>query len=868
MPVAQLLYRAFSAKSLSEAHGLLCAAGELALRLSALARASVWLTEGVTPGPTHDALQHVAHASTGHWVRILRHSDQELSERPRVALLPLSGMLGNIATEREWPAVAALAGAARERGIVTKERLKSVRLHGALGFFEFLNDYRNKTAHGALRRYEFYEHLVPLWFEALGEVLVCADLWGGAWLGVRLDRGGDEWLRLSGKTGLRAQLPNRERAERLVEPGHVAFIAPGAAVPLHPFVSYRVSNLESEQVGVIHRVEATQSVATVGRDVAIERLGSLTYVELASGSVFGDTAARAGMARVLTEILGRDVKIDELNVDAPQQAFPPPGDAEGFVLGGFRIDKKLGGGLTEVVYVATQLSTRARVAVKVLRSGSTPDATAEERFQRGLVALAKCDHKHVVRVLTADLTGDPQHYAMEYVHGADLSRVSRVWRALRRNKPLVESDITEGVRAAMDSTGGESPDPPDAHPATTEFYRSVARLFADAVFGIAHLHEQKVVHRDIKPANFVLTEDGRRLVLIDFGIARRVEESRALTSVDSDPVGTLRYMAPESLVGGVTALDPRVDIYSLGVTLWEVLTGGRLFEARSLPELRAAHRSSARRDPRTAAKEMEAPLALIIEKALEPDRNSRYQSAVELGEDLAAYAQGLPLPHSQARAAVARWLASVRRRPAVLAGAAGVAAIATGAGAYAWGEYVPQIESCGQITERWGAPVCVAGEASDGVTYELTTTGGKVRTMRRVDTVGAPVPEGPGIAQGVVEWAYEYVGDRVRLARGRGSDEQLVIARKYDWDGASTFAKYLFKRGDLTVTEPGTTIAGRILTVNGSGHVTEERFANRDSRPASRDGVLAISYKRDTDGRILEINEVSSAEGSEATGPN
>ena len=284
MPLAQVIYRAFSAKSPSEAHGLVCSAAELALRLSTLTRVGIWLSEGVIAGPARDALEKVAHASTGHWVRILRHTDKELSERPRAALMPLSGILGKVDAERDWPGVVALAGAAHEHGLVTKERIKSVRLRGALGFFELLNDYRNKTAHGSLRQEEFYAQLVPLWFDALGEVLSCADLWGNAWLAVRLEGEGDDWLRLSGKSGLKAELPNRERAVRLVEPGHVAFIARGAVLPLHPFLSFRVSNLESEQVGVIHRIESEQNDDPDGSD----HLGPLTYVDLASGGVFGD----------------------------------------------------------------------------------------------------------------------------------------------------------------------------------------------------------------------------------------------------------------------------------------------------------------------------------------------------------------------------------------------------------------------------------------------------------------------------------------------------------------------------------------------------------------------------------------------------
>ncbi len=163
------------------------------------------------------------------------------------------------------------------------------------------------------------------------------------------------------------------------------------------------------------------------------------------------------------------------------------------------------------------------------------------------------------------------------------------------------------------------------------FYRGVASLGIQAAEALAHAHDSGILHRDIKPGNLMLDASGK-LWVTDFGLARVETESRM--TVTGDLLGTLRYMAPELALAKRVVVDQRADIYSLGVTLYELLTLEPVFGGSDRQELLKKIAFEEPRAPRKIDKTVPVELETIILKAIEKNPADRYQSAVDLTDDL------------------------------------------------------------------------------------------------------------------------------------------------------------------------------------------------------------------------------------------
>lgn len=201
----------------------------------------------------------------------------------------------------------------------------------------------------------------------------------------------------------------------------------------------------------------------------------------------------------------------------------------------YQLLKKLGEGGMGTVYLAVHTQLEKHVAIKLLRGDLGRDATAIQRFRREIKAIGRFEHDHVVRALDAGKFNGSYFLVMEFIDGADLSHLSR------RCSPLQISDVCEIIR--------------------------------QAALGLAHAHQLGLIHRDIKPSNLMLTRSGR-VKLLDLGLAQLHQpysQNTALTT-DGQMVGTFRYMAPEQLQDSRT-IDATCDVYSLGVTLCELLCG-------------------------------------------------------------------------------------------------------------------------------------------------------------------------------------------------------------------------------------------------------------------------------------------------------
>jgi eukaryotic-like serine/threonine-protein kinase len=320
------------------------------------------------------------------------------------------------------------------------------------------------------------------------------------------------------------------------------------------------------------------------------------------------------------------------------RGMPPAPEPPGTQIGPYKLREQIGEGGFGVVYVAQQSKpVRRKVALKIIKPGmDTRDVIA--RFEAERQALALMDHPNIAKVLDAGTTetGRP-YFVMELVRGVP---------------------ITEFCDDQKTST------------------RDRLRLFVDVCRAIQHAHQKGIIHRDLKPSNILVTLDDDRPIpkVIDFGISKalsqQLTENSAYTAY-GQMIGTPLYMAPEQAQLTMRDVDTRSDVYSLGVLLYELLTGTTPFDKESLqtagfdemrriirevdPPRPSARISTLRAemlstvsgkrkiDPRKLSASLRGELDWIVMKALEKDRNRRYESASAFAADVGRYLADEPV---------------------------------------------------------------------------------------------------------------------------------------------------------------------------------------------------------------------------------
>lgn len=359
----------------------------------------------------------------------------------------------------------------------------------------------------------------------------------------------------------------------------------------------------------------------------------------------------------------------------------PVGWRSGDVLGDFEITGEIGRGGMGVVYRARQLSLNRIVALKVLPSTLGQTETAVTRFKKEARAAAKMHHTNIVPVYSQGEHEGHFYYAMELVDGRSLAEIIRTDPT--RVRPGRPSHAPEANPAAAPwgeetSTGLAAPlgvkgpaHSADDAPSTTDLrsvglrrqWSDLALLVSGAAEGLAHAHKQGVVHRDIKPQNLMLGIDGQ-LHIMDFGLARLLDEPSV--TVTGEMLGTPAYMSPEQIGADCRKIDHRTDIYSLGVTLYELLTGRRPFEGATRDQTIARIYAEEPRPPRKLNPQAPIDLETICLRALEKDPRRRYPSAGEMAADLRRFAEDRPIL-SRRVSAFEKGVKWVRRHPAMTA---------------------------------------------------------------------------------------------------------------------------------------------------------------------------------------------------------
>lgn len=299
-------------------------------------------------------------------------------------------------------------------------------------------------------------------------------------------------------------------------------------------------------------------------------------------------------------------KLEQLYQLADGGGRPLGSDLTGKQLGDYVLEKEIGQGGMGLVFSARQISLDRDVAVKVLPEGAMLDPKSIERFKNEARAAAQLQHPNIVPVYSIGDHRGIHFYAMRRIDGSSLDK-----------------------RIAEHNLQGTSPP-----------ISSALQQFADIARALQTAHEFGIVHRDIKPSNLLLDSNGK-LWLTDFGLAR-VQKGSGLTG-RGDLLGTMRYMSPEQAQGKNELVDHRCDVYALGATLYELLTGQQLIQGEDGPGLIPKISAGPAIRLRTLRPEVPGDLQVVLQKALASHRDDRYASALEFGEDLQRVARGEPI---------------------------------------------------------------------------------------------------------------------------------------------------------------------------------------------------------------------------------
>lgn len=371
----------------------------------------------------------------------------------------------------------------------------------------------------------------------------------------------------------------------------------------------------------------------------------------------------------------------------------PPAITVGQQIGDFIIERQIGAGGMGLVYRARQVSLNRPVALKLLPPHLRYSLTAQSRFQREVEAAARLSHPHIVAVYTSGHDDNSIYYAMELIEGPSLSEMLDQLRkhpptALQScDSPSPRSDLSVASTRAI--AGDMTPPPGELLTPKVDllailngrnYFGWVAETLADVADGLHYAHSMNVIHRDVKPSNLLLSSH-REIHIGDFGLARVAHEP-GLTRT-GEVMGTPFYMAPEQISAAVGPVDARTDVYSLGVTLYELLTLRTPFAGEHREQVISQIMDEEPVPPKLRNRSAPRDLQTICLKSLEKNPARRYQSARELANDLRYYAAGRPITAQPLSplGRCARWAGRRRNWAAAIAGIA-LLAIATGFFAY------------------------------------------------------------------------------------------------------------------------------------------------------------------------------------------
>jgi serine/threonine protein kinase len=686
LPLAQLYRRAHNAKSALERHQTAFYLWEASLKLLGAVCVVAYVRLDVAEAGLEECLQNLARPALGHWWELVRRLVPVLAGRGVVGFAPVRDLL--LSRRRDdLPRTAGLDALLRPSADGWTPARTVVCLAEV---FDRLVQYRNKEiGHGATgqRPGTYYDRMGRALLAATVELLGRLDVRagrrlvyvaevrevGGCWKIERFELAGEAPRRLEPLEWARDRapvLPSGERVYLLEADG-------SDLIPLHPLVVYDTEANEFAFLSARRgRTRAEYLGYSSGRTATRPDLGGEQRILLARA---------LGLETVSEQQAG--AWAERSCADEPAETLAGPARR---MVGEYELLSELGRGGMGVVYRAWQPTLGRQVALKCLLKPGDPKA--EARFRREIRALGRVEHPHLMKVFTSGSDGDQWFYVMELVEGASLETVAAklsagcvtavdlpAWQAAlstaveaqrSREKPLSE------MPRETPALTPERPEPTPVRRSDRGYVHQVATLVMQAAEAAEALHRNGVIHRDVKPGNILVSASGERATLMDLGLAQLADDAEGRLTRTRQFVGTLRYASPEQVLA-VAPVGPRSDVYSLGATLWELLTLRPLFGAtEGLPTPEAMNRIQFAdpERPRKYNRNVPRDLEAVVLKCLEKNPERRYASARDLADDLGNWLAGRPV-----RARVLTWRYRARKflgrhRAAVAAAAGGLLA--------------------------------------------------------------------------------------------------------------------------------------------------------------------------------------------------
>lgn len=305
----------------------------------------------------------------------------------------------------------------------------------------------------------------------------------------------------------------------------------------------------------------------------------------------------------------QDKQVNCNNITAETHNFAQPDHLIGKVIGGhYEIISRIGQGGMSTVYKAKHQLLKRDVAVKLLKVGRQLDGKTHQRFKEEARAAVGLQHSNICSTREFGINQDGTPYLiMDFLEGTSLAEL------IKQEEKLSQSHVIE--------------------------------LMLNVCSGLKHAHESGVIHRDVKPANIIIAREktgSDAIKIVDFGIAKLITEDDSGPNLTQtgEVFGTPKYMSPEQCHGN--KVDQRADIYALGCILYEMLSGQPPFNNDSAIQIMFAHINN---EPAPLANNVSRDMKVIVDRCLQKEPSSRYQTVSELMADLSAVKNGKPLIH-------------------------------------------------------------------------------------------------------------------------------------------------------------------------------------------------------------------------------
>jgi Tol biopolymer transport system component len=650
LPLARGYRRYLNATEPKERHDLGYFLFEIYLKYVAAAAIAMYLAGKERDHRVNACLKGLLRPSLGEWVRFLRECLEFLSRReePDPAIRSMAALF----KEKTARWLRTLDIYNRMRALRTGEpsAKESASLENLL---DELVAFRNRVlGHGAPLDREHYRSFGEVFGPAFGELLdrspflTARRLVSFASVQVR-DGSRVECtvIELMGNQPVRRQEPHRIPYGQAVPAENVVCLLgeDGAFVVLDPIL-------------VAHR-----------EDVYIlnDAQDSPEYLSYSSGERYRPSDLGGKQGALFERILGYRVDSSRIGRICEEIAVTTGSTGEPVIaegerrLGDYRLVREIGRGGMGTVFEAFQESLGRRVALKVLPGSFALEPQRLERFRREARATARIHHPNIVPVYEVGEAQGTHFYAMELIDGSPLERVIAEMRERKGGK---------------ERKGSSAADP--------SYIAGAVERAAALAQGLEAAHLQGLVHRDVKPSNILVDRTGR-WVLVDFGLVHDVEAERLTRS--GEMVGTLACMSPEQI--SRQKVDARTDVFSLGITLYEVLTLRQPFEGKNDLEVQKAILFDDPIPPRKLNTRINRDLETILLHALEKRPDRRYGSVAELRSDLERFLRHEPIAARSRGAFTRAWSRARRHKGKVAVGL--VAGLMLLASVFAW-QYWPE----------------------------------------------------------------------------------------------------------------------------------------------------------------------------------